>query len=127
MKIQSATELEVYRQGYQLAMEIFQIRRGFPREEIFSLTSQIRRASRSVCQNLREAWSKRRYEAHFVSKLTDCDGENAETETLLAFAHDCGYLDARTFQQLTDANRSIGRMLGSMLKDPAPFLFKPTH
>ena len=127
MLIQSATELEVYQQGYGFAMEIFRISREFPREEIFSLTSQIRRSSRSVCQNLREAWAKRRYEAHYVAKLTDCDGENGETETLLSFAHDCGYLREGVFQQLTEANRSIGRMLGSMLRDPAPFLLKPPH
>ena len=73
-------------------MEIFAASKSFPAEEKYSLTDQIRRSSRSVCANLREAWSKRRYEAHFVSKLTDTDGENAETETWLDFAYDCKYL-----------------------------------
>ena len=76
MKIQTAKELDVYKIGFQLAMEIFELTKSFPSAEKYALTSQIRRSSRSVCLNLREAWAKRRYEAHFVSKLTDCDGEN---------------------------------------------------
>ena len=75
MKLYSAKDLGVYKKSYQLAMRIFEISLRFPVEERFALTSQIRRSSRSVCLNLREAWAKRRYEAHFVSKLTDCDGE----------------------------------------------------
>ena len=125
MRINSATELEVYRAAYALAMDIFHASRAFPKEEIYSLTSQIRRSSRSICLNLREAWAKRRYEAHFVSKLTDCDGECGETETSLQFAHDCGYLTEQTFLELTERNRSVGKMLGSMLKNPEPFLLKP--
>ncbi len=72
--------------------------------------------------NLREAWSKRRYEAHFVSKLTDCGGETNETDTSLDFARDCGYITADEHVRLTEANRAIGRMLGAMIKNPAPFL-----
>ena len=124
MRINSATELEVYKTAYALAMDIYQESRNFPREEIYSLTSQIRRSSRPVCLNLREAWAKRRYEAHFISKLTDCDGESAETETSLQFAKDCGYITESTFLELTDRNRSIGRMLGAMLRNPGPFLLK---
>lgn len=71
--INSAKELEVYKKAYSLAMKIFEISKSFPKEERYALTDQIRRSSRSVCLNLREAWAKRRYEAHFVSKLTDCD------------------------------------------------------
>jgi len=74
MRINSATDLEVYKKGYALAMKIFEISKKFPLDERYALTSQIRRASRSVCLNLREAWAKRRYEAHFISKLTDSDG-----------------------------------------------------
>jgi hypothetical protein len=74
MRINSAKELNVYQKAYGLAMQIFEISKSFPAEEKYALTSQIRRSSRSVCLNLREAWSKRRYEAHFISKLTDCDG-----------------------------------------------------
>jgi four helix bundle protein len=71
-------------------MEIFVLSRSFPSDEKYGLTSQIRRSSRSVCLNLREAWAKRRYEAHFISKLTDCDGETNETDSSLDFARDCG-------------------------------------
>ena len=74
MSVRSAKELEVYQMAYQLAMRIFKISTNFPADERYALTSQIRRSSRSVAMNLREAWAKRRYEAHFVSKLTDCDG-----------------------------------------------------
>ena len=79
MQLRSAEDLVVYQRAYELAMEIFQTTKRFPAEERYSMTDQIRRSSRSVCANLREAWAKRRYEAHFVSKLTDADGENAET------------------------------------------------
>jgi four helix bundle protein len=74
MRLNSAKDLEAYKKAYDLAMRVFRLSKGFPDEERFALTSQIRRSSRSVCLNLREAWAKRRYEAHFVSKLTDCDG-----------------------------------------------------
>ena len=80
MLLNSAKELDVYERSYELAMKIFQISRRWPSQEKFALTGQARRSSRSVCLNLREAWAKRRYVAHFVSKLTDCDGENSETK-----------------------------------------------
>ena len=127
MQINSATDLEVYRAAYSLAMDIFRVSKSFPHEEIYSLTSQIRRSSRSVCLNLREAWAKRRYESHFISKLTDCDGENAETETSLQFALDCLYISPETHSDLHERNRSVGRMLGSILNRPAPFILKPSN
>src|ERR1700726_3420795 len=96
MQIESPKELNVYKKAYTLSMEIFELSKGFPIEEKFALTSQIRRSSRSICLNLREAWAKRRYEAHFISKLTDCDGENGETESSLDFARDCGYIARQT-------------------------------
>jgi four helix bundle protein len=122
MQINSAKELEVYKKAYSLAMKVFHLAKQFPPEEKFALTSQIRRSSRSICLNLREAWAKRRYEAHFVSKLTDCDGENAETDSSLDFARDCGYIAENFHAELTSACREIGKMLGSMIKNPAPFL-----
>ena len=122
MQIKSAKELTVYRKGYELAMRVFQTSKEFPSEEKFALTSQIRRSSRSICLNLREAWAKRRYEAHFISKLTDCDGENSETDSSLDFAKDCGYITAEQHRELTSLCQEIGKMLGSMLKNPAPFL-----
>ncbi len=125
MSVRSAKELIAYQKAYELAMRVFDLTKHFPSEERYALTSQIRRSSRSVCLNLREAWAKRRYPAHFVSKLTDCDGENAETDSSLDFAMDCGYLDASTHSQLTDTNREIGRLLGSMINHPQPFLLTP--
>jgi four helix bundle protein len=95
MQIKSAKDLIVYQKAYALAMEIFEVSRKFPPEEKYSLIDQIRRSSRSVCTNLREAWAKRKYKAHFVSKLTDADGENGETKTWLDFAHECGYFIER--------------------------------
>lgn len=118
----SAKELRVYQLAYTLAMEIFDASNGFPPEERYALISQIRRSSRSVPMNLREAWAKRRYEAHFISKLTDCDGECAETETSLDFAKDCGYITMEVHEDLVSKNRSIGRMLGKMLQSPQSFL-----
>jgi len=90
MRISTAKEMEGYEKSHGLAMEIFEFSKHFPAEEKYALTSQICRSSRSVPMNLREAWSKRRYEAHFISKLTDCDGEANETDTSLDFAMDCG-------------------------------------
>jgi four helix bundle protein len=125
MQIKSAKDLTVYQKAYALAMEIFAISKGFPAEEKYSLTDQIRRSSRSVCTNLREAWAKRRYEAHFVSKFTDADGENGETETWLDFAHDCGYLSKDNRVVFVEKCREIGAMLGSMISDPSSFILKP--
>ncbi len=122
MQIKSAKELIVYQQAYQLSMRIFKISRTFPLEERFALTGQIRRCSRSVCQNLREAWAKRRYEAHFVSKLTDCDGENGETDTCLDFARDCDYITAKEHAELISQCQEVGKMLGSMINNPNSFL-----
>jgi four helix bundle protein len=124
MRLNSAKDLEVYKKAYTLAMEIFQITKAFPPEERFALTGQIRRSSRSVCLNLREAWAKRRYEAHFVSKLTDCDGENSETDSSIDFAKDCGYITAEQHEKLTGLCIEIGRMLGSMISSPKSFLIR---
>ena len=124
MQLNSAKDLDVYKVAYQLAMEIFEVTKGFPAEERFALTGQIRRSSRSVCLNLREAWAKRRYEAHFVSKLTDCDGENSETASSLDFARDCKYITPEYHAKLVGLCQQIGKMLGSMIKNPEPFLVR---
>jgi len=121
-RINSAKDLDVYRLAYELAMAIFELSKRFPPEERFALTTQIRRSSRSVCLNLREAWAKRRYEAHFISKLTDSDGENSETDSSLDFARDCEYMSADEHQALTAKYAEIGRMLGRMLKKSQSFL-----
>jgi len=122
MQINSAKDLKVYKVAYDLAMRIFELNRTFPPEERFALTGQIRRSSRSVCSNLREAWTKRRYEAHFISKLTDCDGENSETDSSLDFAADCKYITAEQHTDLICRCQEVGRMLGSMMKNPDSFL-----
>lgn len=124
MEIKSGKDLIVYRKAYELAMRILEISRGFPPDERYALTGQVRRSSRSVCMNLREAWAKRRHEAHFVSKLTDCDGENSETDTSLDFAKDCSYITAEEHAELTGRCEEIGRMLGSMIRTPGKFLIR---
>jgi four helix bundle protein len=124
MIINSAKELEVYKKAYKQAMEIFEISKSFPADEKYALTSQIRRSSRSGCLNLREAWAKRPYEAHFINKLTDCDGENSETDSSLDFSFDCGYINIEKHTELTLQSKEIGRMLGAMLNNPETFLIK---
>ncbi|RFF27856.1 four helix bundle protein [Wenzhouxiangella sp. 15190] len=118
----SAKELNVYQLAYELSMEIYKLSKCFPAEERYALTSQIRRSSRSICMNLREAWAKRRYEAHFIAKLTDCDGEASETDTSLDYALDCGYITQEQHQALTGKCRHIGAMLGKMINNPKKFL-----
>jgi len=120
--IESAKDLNVYKAAYELSMKIFQLSKSFPADERYALISQIRRSSRSVCLNLREAWAKRRYEAHFVSKLSDCDGENSETDSSLDFAKDCGYISDEEHRRLTSSCAEIGRMLGQMMKKSDSFI-----
>ena len=91
-KILTHNDLDVYRKAFGAAMTVFDISKKFPAEERYSLTDQIRRASRSVCSNLAEAWRKRRYEAAFISKLSDCEAEAAETQVWLEFAVKCDYV-----------------------------------
>ena len=123
MQINSAKELNVYKAGYELAMKVFELSKHFPPEERFALTSQIRRSSRSVCLNLREAWAKRRYQPHFISKLTDCDGENSETDSSLDFAKACKYITSeQQHTELTALCQKIGKMLGTMMKNSESFL-----
>ena len=122
VQINSAKDLIVYQKAYSLAMEIYRISKDWPPEEKYALIDQIRRSSRSVCVNIREAWAKRKYEAHFVSKLTDADAENAETDTWLDFARDCSYLSSSDHGRLANECREIGAMLGSMINDPKSFL-----
>lgn len=121
MQISSPKNLNVYQKAYVLAMEVFELSKSFPPEERFALTSQIRRSSRSICLNLREAWAKRRYEAHFISKLTDCDGENGETESSLDFAKDCGYISTTDHLELVAVCAEIGKMLSGMIGKAASF------
>ena len=122
MAVRDVKELAVYIKAYQLAMEFFEVSKRFPPEERYALTSQGRRFSRSVCHNLREAWAKRRYEAHFISKLSDCVGENRETDTALDFARDCGSINLEQHGQFASLNTEVGKMLRSMHDHPEKFL-----
>ena len=122
MPVQSVKELTVYVKAVDLSMRIDRVSKEFPAEERFALTSQIRRSSRSVCLNLREAWAKRRYEPHFISKLTDCDGESNETDTALDFALKCGFIAAECHRELVALNNEVRRMLGAMIEHPEPFI-----
>ncbi len=124
MQISSAKDLKVYKKGYPLGMNVFCLTKVLPAEETFALTSQIRRSSRSICLNLRELWAKRRYEANFISKLTGCDGECNETDSSLDFAKECGYITFQQHAELASVCQEIGKMLGSMIKNPGPFLIK---
>jgi len=124
MYIKSAKDLDVYKLAYEQAMDIFFLSKKFPKEEKYSLTDQIRKASRSVCANLKEAWSKRRYIAHFTSKLTDCDGENGETETWVDFAKDCQYIGVTDYNRLIERNQRVGQMLGNMINKADVFCNK---
>ncbi len=116
--------LKVYQLAYHLAMEIFEISKQFPKEEVYSLTDQIRRSSRSICTNIAEAYRKRRYPKNFTSKISDADGETSETIVWVDFAQSCSYIDPKTHNSLVSSYQEIGRMLGSMGDNPEKFLPK---
>src|SRR5437762_9858457 len=111
--IQTHRDLQVYQKAFATAMELFERSKGFPKEEVYSLTDQLRRSSRSVCANLAEAWRKRRYEAAFISKLSDVESEAAETQVWLEFAVKCGYLKRETARELYKIyDEIIGTVVG---------------
>ena len=114
MKITRHTDLEVFQRAFEAAMQVFEWSKKFPREEMYSLTDQVRRSSRSVAANITEAWRKRRYEAAFIAKLSDAETEAAESQTWLRFAHRCGYLEEASFLALSDEYEQVIRMLVSM-------------
>jgi len=119
--------LEVYKLARAVAMEIFEISKEFPPEERYSLTSQIRRSSRSVGAQIPEAWAKRRYQPHFISKLTDSDGEQRETQHWLETAFDCNYITNQQRDELIDKYNQIGRMLQSMIDKAGQFCRRRVH
>ena len=125
MRINRHTELEVFKKGFAVAMEIFRESRGFPSEERYSLTDQIRRSSRSVCANITEAWRKRRYPAAFIAKLSDAEGEAAETQTWIQFAVECGYLDRDKAHFLYAEYDVILGMLIRMISNPESWSLPP--
>jgi|SRR6056297_3496721 len=115
-------DLKVYSLSYKLAMEIFLISKGFPKEEKYSLTDQIRRSSRSVPVNIAEAYRKRRYPKHFISKLSDSDSELAETIVWLDFSKDCEYITKEEHFYFIEKYEEVGRLLGGMMNKPEKFL-----
>ena len=114
-------KLLAYQKGFDLAMAIFEISKSFPKEETYSLTDQIRRSSRSVNANIAEAYRKRRYPKHFISKLTDSDGENSETSTWLDFALECKYISIEHHRNLSDQGIEIGKLINYMINNPGKF------
>ncbi|WP_166967919.1 four helix bundle protein [Yeosuana marina] len=114
-------KLLAYQKSFDLAMAIFEISKSFPKEETYSLTDQIRRSSRSVCANISEAYRKRRYPKHFVSKLTDADAENSETNTWLDFALSCKYISDEDYSKFSKEGKEIGKLLNFMIHNPSKF------
>ena len=108
----------MYQKAFKLAMEIHEITKTFPLEEKYSLTDQIRRASRSVCGNIGEAYRKRRYEKHFISKLSDSDAENTETQVWLDFSLSCKYLKNEKYNDLISQSEEVGKLLNYMMNNP---------
>ncbi|MDO8968059.1 MAG: four helix bundle protein [Algoriphagus sp.] len=115
------TDLLSYQKAFNLSMKIFEISKSFPKEETYSLTDQIRRSSRSVCVNLGEGYRKRRYLAHFISKLSDADMENTETQIWISFAKHCGYISPELSESLLDEVKEVGRLIGFMIANPEKF------
>jgi len=121
-KVRTHRDLEVYGRAFETAMSIFDVSKGFPKEEVYSLTDQIRRSSRSVCANLAEAWRKRRYEAAFIAKLSDAEAEAAETQVWLEFAVKCGYTDRHHAAALYQTyDRILGTIVG-MITHPETWI-----
>ena len=114
-------DLFAYKKSFALSMRIFEITKSFPKEEIYSLTDQIRRSSRSVPVTIAEAYRKRVYPKHFYSKLTDSDGENSETQVWIEFAFSCKYISNDVYQELVSESIEIGKLINYMLLNPEKF------
>jgi len=114
-------DLLAYKKSFALAMKIFEVSKSFPKEEKYSLTDQIRRSSRSVSANISEAYRKRRYPKHFISKLTDSDAENSETQTWLEFALACKYINQDIFDDLHKKSEEVGKLINYMINNPGKF------
>jgi four helix bundle protein len=122
-KIKHFRDLDVYRRAFNVAMDIFKITKGFPADEKYSLTDQIRRSSRSVCANLAEGWRKRKYIAVFRNKITDSMQEASETQCWLEFCLACQYIDQKTFNDFDDEYEQLINMLNSMERNAEKFCF----
>ena len=123
---ESFKDLVVYQKAREVAKEVFKITQSFPKEEMYSLTDQVRRSSRSIGAQIAEAWGKRRYEKHFISKLTDADAEQLETQHWIEVAEDCNYVVHTQVLQVINKLSEIGRMLNSMMKKAKQFCGEAT-
>lgn len=123
-KITTHRELEVYQKAFKASIEIFDLSKKFPKEETYSLTDQARRSSRSTCANVAEAWRKRRYEKAFISKLSDAEGEAAETQVWLEFAVHCQYIPRELALPLYRTYDEIIRMLVAMINNPEIWIIR---
>ncbi len=117
----SFKDLRVYQKAREVSSAVFKLSKAFPKEEMYSLTDQMRRAARSIGAQIAEAWGKRRYEKHFVSKLTDADAEQMETQHWASEALDCGYISTAEATRLNSGLEEIGRMLNSMIEKADAF------
>ena len=122
-RVNSWRELGTYKSAFDLQQRIFEVSKSWPREENYSLTDQIRRSSRSIGANIAESWAKRRYPAHFKSKLTDADGELQETLHWLDTAKACDYINSAQADDLAVLAESAGKQLGSMINQHESFCF----
>ena len=120
----SYKDLLAYKKAFELAMEIFHISKKFPADEKYSLTDQIRRSSRSVCSNLAEGYRKRQYEAHFLSKVSDADMENSETQVWIDFLLGCNYITKELHKTLIEKSEEIGRLINHMIVNPDKYRCK---
>jgi four helix bundle protein len=121
----SFRELKVYQKAFAFAMRIFDLTKGFPHEEKFELTDQMRRSSRAICRAIGEGYRKRQYPKHFSSKMSDADMENSETQISLDFARSCSYIDDTNYHDLVERSEEIGRMLNHMVLNPEKYM--PKH
>ena len=114
-------DLLAYQKSFSLAMKIFEITKSFPKEEMYSLTDQIRRSSRSVPANIAEAYRKRVYPKHFHSKLTDSDAENSETQVWMEFSLKCNYINESIYNELLNESNEVGKLINFMILNPQKF------
>ena len=120
-------DLLAYKKGFIVAMEVFELTKSFPKEEIYSLTDQIRRSSRSVTITIAEAYRKREYPKYFHSKLTDADAENSETQGWLEYALACNYISQETHDFILEKSNEVGKLINFMILNPSKFGSKSDH
>lgn len=114
----SFRDLNVYKKSYNLAMKVFELSKKFPPEEKYALTDQVRRSSRSVCRSIGEGYRKRQYPNYFVSKMSDADMENTETQISIDFAFSCGYITKKENLEIRTRSEEVGKMLNHMIENP---------